>query len=51
MKAEADAKVLTKESVKAEKNILEKNYKEQYLYIGFGAIVLLVGLFIVKKQK
>ena len=51
MKAEADAKVLTKESVKAEKKILEKNYKEQYLYIGFGAVILLVGLFVVTRNR
>lgn len=51
IKAEADAKVLTKESIKAEKKILEKNYKEQYLYIGFGAVILLVGLFVVTRNR
>lgn len=51
MKAEANAKILTKESAKSEKQVLEKNYKEQYLYIGFGAIILLVGLFVVTRNK
>jgi hypothetical protein len=51
LKAEANAKILTKESAKAEKKILEKNYKEQYVYIGFGAIILLVGLFVVTRNK
>jgi hypothetical protein len=45
------AEMLNKESIKQEDSIIKKNYKEQYLYIGFGAIVLLVGLYIVKKQK
>jgi hypothetical protein len=51
IKLEADAKVLTKESAKSEKQVLEKNYKEQYLYIGFGAVILLVGLYIVTRSK
>jgi hypothetical protein len=50
-KLEDSAKILYNESIKQEDSIIKKNYKEQYLYIGFGAIVLLVGLFIVKKQK
>ena len=50
-KLEDSAKILYNESIKQEDYIIKKNYKEQYLYIGFGAIVLLVGLFIVKKQK
>jgi len=50
-KAEENAKILTKESAKSEKQVLEKNYKEQYLYIGFGAIVLLVGLLVVTRNK
>ena len=45
------AEMLNKESIKQEDSIIKKNYKEQYLYIGFGAIVLLLGLYIVKKGK
>jgi hypothetical protein len=51
MKAEANAKILTKESAKSEKQVLEKNYKEQYLYIGVGSAILLVGLYIVTRSK
>lgn len=51
IKAEANAKILTKESAKAEKKVLEKNYKEQYLYIGFGAVILLVGLYVVTRNR
>lgn len=51
IKAEANAKILTKESAKSEKQVLEKNYKEQYLYIGVGSVILLVGLYIVTRSK
>jgi hypothetical protein len=51
IKAEANAKILTKEAVKSEKQVLEKNYKEQYLYIGVGSLILLVGLYIVTRSK
>lgn len=50
-KIEDNAKMLTKESAKTEKKVLEKGYKEQYLYIGFGAVILLVGLYIVTRNK
>jgi len=50
-KLEQSAEILNKESIKQEDSIIKKNYKEQYLYIGFGAIVLLLGLYIVKKGK
>lgn len=48
---EESAELLLKESIKQENSVIKKNYKEQYLYAGFGAIILLVGLYIVKKQK
>jgi hypothetical protein len=51
IKSEANAKILTKESAKSEKQVLEKNYKEQYLYIGVGSAILLVGLYIVTRSK
>jgi hypothetical protein len=50
-KIEDNAKMLTKESAKTEKKVLEKGTKEQYLYIGYGAVILLVGLFIVTRNK
>lgn len=50
-KAEENAKILTKEAIKSEKQVLEKNYKEQYLYIGVGSVILLVGLYIVTRSK
>jgi hypothetical protein len=36
-------------SIKAEKDVLPKNEKDQNLYIGLGAVVLLIGLYIVLK--
>lgn len=46
------AKILTKQSTTQEQNVLSSNYKEQYLYIGLGAVVLLTGLYVItKKQK
>ena len=50
-KIEDNAKMLTKESAKTEKKVLEKGTKEQYLYIGSGAVILLVGLYIVTRNK
>ena len=37
----------TKFAIKQEQSILGDNYNEQAIYIGIGAVVLLVGLFIV----
>jgi hypothetical protein len=50
-KTEDNAKILTKESAKAEKKVLEKGFKEQYVYIGFGSVILLVALYIVTRNK
>lgn len=50
-KTEENAKMLTKESAKTEKKVLEKGYKEQYLYIGYGAVIILVGLYIVTRSR
>jgi len=50
-KQEQNAKIITEESIKAENKILEKNKKEQYLYIGFGAVILLVGLYVVTRNR
>jgi len=50
-KTEDNAKILTKESAKSEKKVLEKGFKEQYIYIGFGSVILLVALYIVTRNK
>jgi len=50
-KAVENAKIISEESIKAEQQVLEKNNKEQYLYIGVGSVILLVGLYIVTRSK
>lgn len=50
-KSVENAKIISDESIKAEQQVLEKNKKEQYLYIGVGSVILLVGLFIVTRSK
>ena len=50
-KSVENAKIISEESIKAEQQVLEKNKKEQYLYIGVGSVILLVGLFIVTRSK
>lgn len=42
--------ILTQQSVKSEQNVLPANYKEQYIYIGLGSLVLLVGLYVIAKK-
>ena len=44
-------KAKDKQIAEAEKKVLEKGYKEQYLYIGYGAVILLVGLYIVTRSR
>ena len=41
---------LTKGASKQELSILNPNFKEQYIYIGIGAVVLLLGLYVVTKK-
>lgn len=43
-------KILTEQSIKAEQNINKINKMEQYIYIGAGALVLLVGLYVISKK-
>lgn len=38
------------QAIKSEKSVLEKNKKEQNIYIGLGAIVLLTGFYILIKK-
>ena len=38
------------QAIKSEASVLEKNKKEQNLYIGLGAIVLLTGFYILIKK-
>jgi len=40
----------SKFAIKAEQQILPKNEKDQSLYIGLGAVVMLIGLYIVLKE-
>jgi hypothetical protein len=40
----------SKFAIKAEQQILPKNEKDQNLYIGLGAVVMLIGLYIVLKE-
>lgn len=42
--------LITKTSIEQEKKVLGNSKKEENIYIGVGAIVLLVGLFIVLKK-
>lgn len=42
--------VLTEKSIEQEQNILPSGYKEQYLYIGLGAVVILTSLYIISKK-
>jgi hypothetical protein len=44
------AVLITKTSIDQEKKVLGSSKKEENLYIGVGALVLLVGLFIVVKK-
>jgi hypothetical protein len=47
---EESGMLLTKQSAVSESNVLPSNYKEQYLYIGLGSLVLLVGLYVITKK-
>ncbi len=47
---EESANLITKQSAIQEGNVLPANYKEQYLYIGLGSVVLLVGLYLIAKK-
>jgi hypothetical protein len=44
------ASIVTKQSTLQEKSILGKNFKEQYIYIGIGAGILLLGLYVISKK-
>ncbi len=44
------ALLLTKEAIKSEESVLPKNNNEQKIYIGAGALLLLVGLYIIVKK-
>lgn len=44
------ATVITKQATLQEKSVLDPNYKEQYIYIGIGAVVLLFGLYVISKK-
>lgn len=40
----------SKFAIKAEQQVLPKNEKDQSIYIGLGAVVMLIGLYIVLKE-
>jgi hypothetical protein len=42
--------LLTEKSAEQEKNVLPSGYKEQYIYIGLGAVVVLASLYIISKK-
>jgi len=42
--------LLTKGAIESEESVLTKNNVEQKIYIGLGALVLLVGLYIIVKK-
>ena len=44
------ASVVTKQATQQEQSILTPNFKEQYIYIGIGAVVLLLGLYVVSRK-
>ena len=44
------ALLLTKEAIKSEESVLPKNNNEQKIYIVAGALILLVGLYIIVKK-
>jgi len=44
------ANLITKQSINQEKSVLDKSFTAQKVYIGVGALVLLVGLYIVLKK-
>jgi hypothetical protein len=45
------ASVITQQAIEQEKSVLSPNFKEQYIYIGIGAVVLLLGLYLVSRKK
>lgn len=49
-KLKDNALVLTEQAIKSEDSVLKKNFKEQYVYIGLGAVLLLSGFYIVLKK-
>ena len=42
--------LLTQQAIKSEQAVLPKNNTEQNIYIGAGALILLVGLYIIVKK-
>jgi hypothetical protein len=45
------ASVITQQAIVQEQSILKPNFKEQYIYIGIGAVVLLVGLYLISTKN
>lgn len=51
LRLEESGFILTKQSEKIEKNTLDSNFKEQYIYIGLGSVVLFTALYIISKKQ
>jgi hypothetical protein len=47
---EENAKVLSDSNIQTERIVLGKNKNEQNIYIGLGAILLILGLYVVIKE-
>lgn len=44
------AKLITEQAIASEQQVLGKNYTEQTIYFGIGAVVLITGLYIILKK-
>jgi|LakMenE01Jun11ns_1017448.scaffolds.fasta_scaffold8835182_1 hypothetical protein len=43
-------KIETDSAIRSEKEILTKNFNEQYIYIGIGALVLMTSLYLIIRK-
>lgn len=50
IRLQESAEILTQQSAKSEQNFLKGSNTEQYIYIGAGALVLLVGVYVILKK-
>ena len=50
MRLDESGMILTQQSAKSEQNFSKESNKEQYIYIGAGALVLLVGVYVILKK-
>lgn len=50
LRIEETAKLITKQAIKQEQNVLGKSDKEQFIYLGLGALVVGVGLILILRR-